>query len=120
VHLLVPLKAGARRSPLNTTTSAFVQSPRNPEAPLTVQTTVADRATVSPMIDSNQALAEVRQEVGAEQFLHMKSAPPECLRFVGEFIRDELQNVGAGRSLLASRRGSKRSHIDLRHFRCFH
>ena len=71
------------------------------------------------MIDSNQALAELRRGVGPEQFLHMKSAPPACLRFVGVFIRDELQNVEAGRSLLVGRRGFKRSHIDVRHFRCF-
>ena len=55
-------------------------------------------------------------------FLYMAAEPPECHcpQFVGEFIHDELQNVGACRSLLAGRRGFKRSHVDLRHFRCFH
>ena len=87
-----------------------------PEAPLTVQTTVADRATVSPDDRLESGAGRTAARGGTGTISPLKSAPPECLRFVGEFIRDELQNVGAGRSLLASRRRFKHSRVDLRDF----
>jgi len=45
---------------------------------------------------------------------------PECHRpqFVGEFIHDELQHVGAVRNLLAGFRGFEHSHLNVRDVRC--
>jgi restriction system protein len=65
------------------------------DAPLTVQTTVADRATVSPDDRLEQALAELRQGVVAEVIDLLSQVSPEYFETV---VLDVLHKMGYGTS----------------------
>ena len=65
------------------------------DAPLTVQTTVADRATVSPDDRLEQALAELRQGVVAELLDLLSQVSPE---YFETLVLDVLHKMGYGTS----------------------